>query len=389
MQTTTKLISSRTSSASKSSKTKKKIGFKLCEEGKVAALIVAGGQGSRLGFSGPKGKFPVSNVKQKTLFQIFAEKTKAASELYQKDLCLAFMTSVANEKESQEYFKKNEYFGLKAEQILFFRQEQWPLLNMEGQLFLNEKSNIAYGPNGNGYALHKLFESGIWQNFWDRGIRYLNFLTIDNPLADPFDPNLFGFHHKQKADVTLKAVERIDAEEKVGVLLQKNGKAAVIEYSEIPKHEREATNSEQKMKHPLANISLFCFSMDFIQEISQEKMPLHLAKKEVKSIEGKKSAFKFETFIFDILEKSIKTRALIYPRELCFAPLKEKEGLHGLKALQKALLESDRKIYSVISGCQAPLSKNFELSQNFYYPSETLQKKWKGQALGGASYIEG
>lgn len=369
-------------------KEEKKRGQELCKRGKIAALIVAGGQGSRLGFEGPKGKFPVS-VHQKTLFQLFAEKVLAASRLYQEDLCMALMTSAANHQETKAYFQEKQFFGLQPWQVDFFQQEHWPLLNEEGQLFLDEKKRLAKGPNGNGYALHKLYTTGIWQKWWERGVRYLHFLTIDNPLADPFDPTLLGFHEKEALDITIKACERVDAQENLGVLLQKNNKPCVVEYSEIPLQEREARENAQSLKHPCANISLFCFSMDFVQKIAEEPMPLHLAHKLVSSAKGKCYAWKFETFIFDLLEKSQKIKALIYPRKHCFAPLKQQEGPHGIKALQKALLERDIEIFEKISGKKMESSVLFELAQDFHYPSKHLKERWQGQSLPKNSYISG
>ena len=334
----------------------------------------AGGQGTRLNFKGPKGLFPISVVKKKTLFQLFAEKTLTASCQAGRPLQLAIMTSPLNDEETRAYFKDNHYFGLKESQVSFFMQRMLPFLNEKGDTFLDSKDRIAEGPDGNGYALKYFFESGIWQSWHSLGIRYVNVIQVDNPLADPFDAELAGYHAAKNSQVTLKATTRRDEKEKVGIIVSQKGKILVKEYSEVPPEE-----FSKRDKYPLANLSLFCFSMDFIQEIKSEQIPMHKA--------FKSAAWKFETYIFDLLTFAKRVEVLVYPREVCFSPLKNAEGNDSVDTVQKALVARDLQVYSRISKT-TPAARQVELSQQFYYPTKELLLKWNGVPLPNSPYIE-
>lgn len=341
-----------------------KVGKRLITQGAVGCLLVAGGQGTRLNFNGPKGLFPISPVTHKTLFQLFAERTAAASRKANRLLPLAIMTSPLNDQVIREYFVQHHFFGLEPTQLSFFTQGMLPFLNLEGDLFLEDPCSIAYGPDGNGNALHSFVKKGIWEQWHRLGVQIVNFVLIDNPLADPFDAELIGFHAKQKDAITIKCVTRRDAEEKVGLLVKKEGKTSVIEYSELAEAERTATKSSGALKHQCANISLFCFDMPFIKRVANEQLPLHCALKPTN--QSKEKAWKFETFIFDLLPYTDQVHALLYPREECFAPLKNRSGEDSPVTVQKALQEEARRIYSKVTGTPAPEAP-FELPTELYY----------------------
>jgi UDP-N-acetylglucosamine/UDP-N-acetylgalactosamine diphosphorylase len=307
-------------------------GRKLINEGKVGCLIVAGGMGTRLGFNGPKGMLPISIIQKKTLFQLFAEKTRAASNQAKRCLPLAIMTSPFNHQDTLNYFEENNYFGLEKENIDFFSQEMLPLLDHAGNLFLDKTNHIAVGPDGNGSALQHFVKNGIWKKWHAKGVRYLNFILIDNLLANPFDSELVGFHESQGVDIVVKCISRQDPKENVGILVKKDDKSWVIEYSELPEEEKTAKSYDGSLKHPAANLSLFSFSMDFISKLTKEPLPLHLAHKAAEFLNDKEAtektpnAWKFEEFIFDLLPLASSVKALLYPREECFAPLKNEKG---------------------------------------------------------------
>lgn len=367
-------------------------GRELIEEGKVGCLIVAGGMGSRLGFDGPKGMYPISVIKKKTLFQLLADKVLAAQKQCKRALPVAVMTSPLNHQQTLEYFEKHNSFGL---DIDFFSQEMLPLLDHEGNLFLDRMDHLAVGPDGNGSSLQDFVKSGIWDKWHDQGVRYLNYILIDNLLADPFDAELAGFHHSEGVDIVVKCTDRQDPHENVGILIEIEDKVKIIEYSELPESERLATDSEGKLKHIAANLSLFSFSMDFIKQHSQNELPLHLAHKTVEYLteEGVSvkstgpNAWKFEKFIFDLLPLTWSIKALLYPREICFAPLKNEKGKDSPATVQQALQERDRQVIQKITGIEPP-EHPFELDQAFYYPTPELLKKWRGKTLPNESYIE-
>ncbi len=372
------------------------LGQKIISDGCLGCLIVAGGQGTRLNFEGPKGLFPISAIKHKTLFQLFAEKTLAASERAGMPLKLAIMTSKANHEQTQHYFKENKYFGLNPKQIDFFPQNNLPFLDMNGNLFLETPHKIAEGPDGNGSSLDQFFYSGIWERWYANDIRFVNFVLIDNPLADPYDNELLGFHYRCGADITIKCTLKTDPDEKVGLLFGDLSKVQVIEYTEIPTDERYAKNDIGILKHHCANISLFCMNMEFVQQIAtQKELPLHFALKPAKALaiqENKKitlkpNAYKYERFIFDILPFAQKVAALMAPRETCFAPLKSAEGEGNPTNVAAALCKKDKATLENITGLPAPKFA-FELSQKFYYPTSEILKDWKGKIPPNSSYIE-
>lgn len=341
-----------------------KLGWKAIAEGKVACLIVAGGQGSRLRFDGPKGLYPISPVHGKTLFQIFAEKTLAAGKKAERSLPLAVMTSSKNHQQTVEFFQLQDYFGLDKMQIAFFQQGNLPLIDGQQSLFLETPSLISQGPDGNGVSLKHLHSNGIWQQWKEQGVEHVIFLQIDNPLADPFDSELVGIQRHNSQEATLKSIERTRTEEKVGVIVKVEGQLRVVEYSEIPPEEMAARSGAQ-LKHRGANISTFCFDMDFIEKIALKgylAMPLHQAHKAVRYLtpEGKvvlaekPMAWKFEKFIFDVLQQTSRTGVLLAPRTECHAPLKNFEGEGSVKSVQEALMARDRSLFQKIYGYPAP-----------------------------------
>jgi len=375
----------------------KQMGEELLTEGKVGCLVIAGGQGTRLNLDGPKGTYPISIIKHKSLFQLLAEKAQAVAKQTGKTPSLAIMTSPLNHEQTLTFFRQHRNFGLAQENISFYTQEMLPFLNQQGTLFLEKPDQIAMGPNGNGRSLASFFHSGIWEEWSERGIKYLNYVLIDNPLADPFDAELIGRHASSESDITIKCIRRQTIDEKVGILVTHEGKAKVIEYTEFPQPEKEALRSDGTFRHPYANISLFCFSMDFIRQmaLSDEIFPLHANLKtasEISLTNGKVStqkieAWKFETFIFDLLPYANHLEILVYPREECFSPLKNEKGEASPASVKAALQAQDRKILADITHLSPP-DFPFELSQEFHYPTHQLLDKWHTRQPDANSYIE-
>jgi len=376
-----------------------KLGRDLIEEGRVGCLIVAGGQGSRLGYEGPKGLYPVTVIKEKSLFQLFTERVVAAGKQLNRKLLLAIMTSSVNHAETIKYFEENHYFGLDKEQIYFFSQLDLPFLDAQGNLFLESPSKIAAGPDGNAASLKHFVETNIWADWYAKGVRYLNYVHIDNALADPYDAELIGYHERQQSDLVIKCIKRNDPLEKVGVILKNHGKVQVIEYSEITDDERLARDSEGNLKHLCANISMFSFKMDFVKRIVDQyyvDFPFHKAWKSVKYLEvngqtvtsARPQAWKFEKFIFDLLPYATDVKALLYHREDCFAPLKNATGADSITDVKKALQKFDQKTFRNLTGTLVEEEAVFELDPQFYYPTSHLLRNWKGKAVPNHSYLQ-
>lgn len=363
-------------------------GEALIRQGKVGCLILAGGQGTRLGFDGPKGSFPVSPIKGKSLFQLFCERSKAASAWSGQSLSLCIMTSALNHAQTIGFLQKHDYFGLPSSQIFFIEQEMLPLLDDCGRWLLEKPGKIAEGPDGNGHALRLFYASGIWEKWKDLGIEHLNVIFVDNALADPFDPEFVGFSERKGVDAALKAVERLSSHEKMGVLAECDGKLKVIEYSEIP------SSSSQ---FALSSTGMFCISMEFIRYLYQElnaEFPLHLARKNAPVLLGTGKGFvqeiaqvwKCERFIFDLLDEVRTSAVLVCPRDKIYAPLKNATGEKSVETVKQALILHDREIYRALTGL-LPKASAFELDPAFYYPTEELKLKLNQQEISDQDYV--
>lgn len=385
-----------TSVAHSGSPERRQTGETLLSQGKVACLILAGGQGTRLGTNTSKALVPVSPIKQKTLLQLFCEKTLAASTKAGRPLSLALMTSPLNHAEIEEHLTQAHLFGLSPNQISLFPQQTLPLLDEAGNWFCEEPGKLAEAPDGNGHALLHLYQIGIWAKWKKESVAFVNVILIDNPLADPFDPELVAYHAENRSAITVKAIPRLHPEEKVGVLGIQNKKLHVVEYSELSPEQRSARHPDGTLQFGVANISLFCFSLDFIEEqaLNSPSLPWHLAHKMhpvwKKTAQGglkeNTMIWKCETFIFDLLDQTANSQALLYPREETYAPLKNRIGESSLATVQTALLARDRHLYTQISGLPAP-PRPFELDQAFHYPTPTLLEKWRGRSLPPQDYI--
>lgn len=371
------------------------LGKDMIAAGQLGCLIVAGGQGTRLRFDGPKGMFPVSPVKHKSLFQLFAEKTIAAGKQAGRRLPLAIMTSPLNHAETVAFFNDHDNFGLASDQLSIFPQGMLPFLNTTGTLFLEDTHTIAEGPDGNGAALHHFYTQGIWDKWHRQGVRYVNFVLIDNPLCDPYDATLLTYQVQQRSDLTVKCTPRRHPEEKVGLLAKLDGKAVVVEYSEIPAEQRHALAANGSLLYPCANLSLFCFHMDFIAKVANqpvEALPLHRAFKATTALDSPagqqpQMAWKFEKFIFDVLPLAEHVSALLYARHECFAPLKNFTGDDSIGTVKDALQKYDRQLFARITGHPCNTTP-FELAQAFHYPTAALLAAWRGRSGPYEHYIE-
>lgn len=373
------------------------MGEELLLQGKVGCILLAGGQGSRLNIEGPKGLAAVSPFRHKTLFQLFCEKTFQASKKMQMELPLAILTSPLNHEQIKSYLEQNQFFQLDPQQVDLFTQQLKPFFDAKGNLLLYSPGVLAEGPDGNGAALKLFYQTGIWEKWKERGIQHVHIVLIDNPLADPFDPNLCGFHFNSGSDVTVKAIFRESEEAKVGLLVEHKKRVHVIEYSEITEKERQARRPDGSFVYNLANISLFCFGMEFIENVATDplaSLPWHFAEKmsdvlveEDKQLVRKKTVIhKCETFIFDHLLFAQRPQVLVYPKEEIFSPLKNPSGPDSFETVRQNLLASDRRQFFRVTGMSADHAL-FELDQAFYYPTEELLEKWKGRPLPNQQYI--
>jgi len=363
------------------------LGEELIQKNQVAVLIVAGGQGSRLGFEGPKGKFPITPIKRKSLFQLFAETIKALSLRYQANLPLLIMTSPENHGETQEFFEINNFFGLSQEEVYFFDQAMLPTLTVEGKIVLKDETHILTNPDGHGGSLKALHASGLLQMLIDRGYTELFYCQVDNPLVRIADPVFLGYHKLERAEISIKVVRRLEIMEKVGILGLVNGKPGIVEYSDFPPGEYQALDETGCPRHWAGNTAIHMISLEFIKWLNHGgfALPFHRAVKKIEYFQENRSkieedGIKFETFVFDAIPLAPKTCALEVVREEEFSPVKNKEGIDS-PATAEATLTNLYRGWLREAGVEIAPGSQIEISPLFALDREELRRKLKGQKL--------
>lgn len=306
--------------------------------GRVAAFTVAGGQGTRLGFDGPKGSFGVSPVLRKSLFQIFAEKLLLASRIYGRAVPWYLMTSVINHEETLAFFEAQDYFGLDRERVHFITQGCMPAIDAQGRILLSDQSHIALSPDGHGGSLRALVRSGAIAAMEAEGIDTISYFQVDNPLVNCLDPAFIGFHLLRESEFSSKMVPKAYPEEKVGIFCQRQGQLRVVEYSDLPAELATATLPDGRLRFAAANIAVHLFDRDFVARLGQggeqDALPFHLAHKKIPYLDeagvlhepGEPNGYKFEMFVFDALRFARNPLIVESERAVEFSPVKNAEG---------------------------------------------------------------
>ncbi len=319
-------------------------GVQLLEQGKVAFVLVAGGQASRLGYDAPKGAYPIGPVTGRSLFAIHAARLQAARRKYGRAMPWYVMTSPGNDLATREYFQQHDHFGLPVEDITFFSQKMQPALDDQGRVLFATRSSLFLAPNGHGGCLLALHSSGALADMRARGIEQVSYFQVDNPLVRPTDPLFLGLHALAQAGMSSKIVPKRSASEKVGVLGSVDGKLQCIEYSDMTTEELESTNEDGQLTFNAGNIAVHLFALDFLDQVAPggEALPWHVAAKEMQVIDEHGArvstpGFKFETFVFDALAQSKHSITLEVDRAQESAPVKNKEGEDSPLSSRRAL----------------------------------------------------
>ena len=241
-----------------------RVGIRLIQQGKVAALTVAGGQGTRLGFPGPKGIFAISPVKNKPLFHLFAEYIRGTELRYGTAAIRWFvMTNPANDQETRQFFAKHAYFGLQSTQVRFFTQGMMPAFSTDGKMLLAERHHLALSPDGHGGTLLALRRTGCLEEMARAGIEHLSYFQVDNPLVHGIDPLFVGLHAMKKSQMSSKMLTKADDFERVGNFATIDGKMMVVEYSDLPKELAVAKNPDGSRKFNAGSIAIHAISRQF------------------------------------------------------------------------------------------------------------------------------
>ena len=312
-------------------------GRELLKAGKVAAFLVAGGQGTRLGYDGPKGEFPITPIKNKPLFQVFAEQLRAYTRDFGKPIPWYIMTSDVNDAPTRAFFNKHNFFGCNPADVFFFEQGMMPAFAMDGKLLLAEKDSLALSPDGHGGSLRALERSGAIADMRKRGVEHLSYFQVDNPLVHCIDPLFLGLHDISGSEMSSKTIPKAGALEKVGNFVIGDGVLQVIEYSDLPDELAKQTNPDGTLRFNAGSIAIHALRVSFIERLNaggKLKLPWHRAEKKVPYVDDKgqtikpdkPNAIKMEQFVFDAIP--LAKNAIVYETDRAeeFSPVKNAEG---------------------------------------------------------------
>ncbi len=321
-----------------------KLGEEILRNGKYAVVTMAGGQGTRLGHTGPKGTFKLDVYgKGKYLFEILKENLEEANKKYYTTIPWYIMTSKENNSATVEFLEKNNYFGYPKEAVTIFTQSELPLVDFDGKLLISKDMKIKEASDGNGGTYSSLRASGCLSDMKDKGIKWIFIGGVDNALLKMADVTLLGMAIDKNVQIASKSVVKANPHEKVGVFCKMNNHPKVIEYAELPESMAEEVDDDGELKYGESHIMCNLYTIEAIEKASKEPLMYHSAVKKNSYIDenGKEiipeepNSYKFESFIFDAFEFFDDIAILRGKREDDFAPVKNKDGVDSPKTAKE------------------------------------------------------
>jgi UDP-N-acetylglucosamine/UDP-N-acetylgalactosamine diphosphorylase len=318
-------------------------GIEYIKKGKMAAMVVAGGQGTRLGFSGAKGIYPIGAVSKKSFFQLYAEKIIKYNSKYGVRIPWLVMTSKANHADTVEYLGKNEFFGLNGEDVRIFPQDMIPSIDSNGRIMLESKCTVFKNPDGHGGCFQALKKSGALDEMKKKGIETISYFQVDNPITKIIDPVFIGLHTSGGSEASCKCVKKKHPDERVGLFVSFGDRMGVMEYSDMPPDKLRQTDPGGRLLYNMGNLAIHLFNISFIEKLlpMSGAMPYHHARKTAQIyIDGKiieTECSKFEKFVFDALPLAGKCLLLETIREEEFAPVKNLSGEDSVESSRKLM----------------------------------------------------
>lgn len=331
------------------SKTRKeefeKIGLDAIRAGKVGAILLAGGQGTRLGFDKAKGMYNIGVTKELYIFEQLIANLKKVTDAADAWVPLYIMTSDKNDEQTRAFFEEHAYFGYNKEFVKFFVQEMVPAVDYEGNVLMESEDSLAMSPNGNGGWFKSMLNVGLDKDLEEKGIEWLNVFAVDNVLQQIADPLFVGATISSGCVSGSKVVRKVDAHERVGAMCLEDGKPSIIEYYELTPEMAEATNESGSLLYGFGVILNYLFRVDKLLSIADNKLPLHIVEKKVPYIDEKgqmikpesPNAYKFETLILDMVYMMDDCLAFEVEREKEFAPVKNATGVDSVESARKLL----------------------------------------------------
>lgn len=380
-------------------------GLKEIAEGHVAVLLMAGGQGTRLGVPYPKGMYSIGLPSGKTLFQVQAERIRRVQKLAERQtqkkgrIPWYIMTSGPTVKATKEFLKSNNYFGLRPEDVIFFEQSLLPCFDFEGKIILEDKDKICFAPDGNGGIYGALAKNGVLDHMDKRGVRFVHVHSVDNILVKVADPVFMGYCVTKDADCGAKVVSKNSPNEAVGVVCQVDDRFQVVEYSEITEKTANLRDAEGNLVFSAGNICNHFFTTKFLREIAEvyeTELELHVAKKKIPFIDdsGVKinpkapNGIKIEKFIFDVFQYSNHFVTWEVPRDSEFSALKNSDdvGKDCPSTAKRDLLALHKK-YIVKAGGVVNCDE-VEISPLLSYAGEDLEDVVKDRVFNSPTVLQ-
>lgn len=324
------------------------IGTKAIQEGKVAAVLLAGGMGTRLGSDDPKGVYNIGKTKAVYIFQRIVENLMDIVKLTQTDIYLFVMTSDKNHTKTVSFFKEHNFFGYKEEYVKFFMQEMAPATDYEGKVYMESKSRISNSPNGNGGWFSSMKKWGILDIIHNEGIQYLNVFAVDNVLQRIADPSFIGAVIERGVEAGAKVVKKAAPDEKVGVMCLEDGRPSVIEYYELTDELMNTLNEKGERVYNFGAILNYLFEVKALERIIDNQLPVHIVEKKIPYMDEKgnfikpetPNGYKYELLILDMIHDLKSCLPYEVERNKEFAPIKNKTGVDSVESAQ-ALLEEN------------------------------------------------
>ena len=316
----------------------------ICK-GKVAAVLLAGGQGTRLGVDLPKGAYDIGVTRPVYIFERLIANLTEVCNACMTTVPLYIMTSDKNDAETRAFFKAHDYFGYPEAYIKFFKQDMAPSVSFDGKLLLEERGRIALSPNGNGGWYSSLIKAGLDKDMKKRGIEWINVFAVDNVLQRIADPVFVGATIASGKKSGAKVVRKVSPEERVGVLCLEDGLPGVIEYYEIDESRANLRDAEGNLVYSWGVILNYLFHAGRLEEIARERIPVHVVKKKIPYIDengalvkpDKENGYKFETLILDMIRLMGTCLPFEVAREREFAPIKNKTGVDSVESARELL----------------------------------------------------
>jgi len=359
-------------------------GEALLAEGRMAAFVVAGGQGTRLGFPGPKGCFPVGPVSKRTLFEVQAQKIRGLARKLGRAVPWFIMTSPATDEATRAFFAREQNFGIAADDLHVFRQDTVPSLDLEGRLMLESPERLVESPNGHGGALTALVESGAVDQMERRGIDTIFYYQVDNPLVQIGDPTYLGLHEEAGAEFSCKVVRKREPFEKVGLVAQIGERIGIVEYTELDPERARERDEQGQLRYWAGNIAVHLLRTAFVRRVAANadtELPYHASAKKIATVDAQgrplapdaPNGYKLERFVFDALASARKVCVVETSAAEDFSPIKNAEGTDSPATARRDLSAQARR-WLASAGIEIPEAHSVEIDHSHIDSAEDAQR---------------